>query len=154
MKLFILIFYLKIFVRSRTLPPMNQRHIFFIDDNTDDQFLFSEALVRLSARINCTFAQDAESALQLLTEPDTKLPELIFLDLNMPRMNGKECLRQLKGQPALKDIPVVVFTTSTSEEEKAISLQLGASAFVTKPNTFDQLKESISNTLQQYLSRN
>lgn len=112
-----------------------------IDDDADDCELFSEALQEVSdAKYHAVY--DAAVALTLLKEGSI-VPDLIFLDLNMPRMNGQEFLVQLKADPALKNIPVIIFSTSNVQEMKRLTHGLGASDYISKPNDFHALKEML-----------
>ena len=72
-------------------------------------------------------------------------PDFIFLDLNMPRMNGRQCLTELKKQPGLCNIPVVIYTTSSENRDREETLALGAAAFITKPSGIEELIQSLQN---------
>ncbi len=88
---------------------MSKNRVFFIvDDDTDDQELFIEAVSEVDETIKCLSASDCEIALDLLKNRKMELPDMIFLDLNMPRLNGKQCLAELKKQAHLRDIPVII----------------------------------------------
>jgi CheY-like chemotaxis protein len=108
-----------------------------IDDDEDDQMLFKEALKQLNDNLKCDTALNGADALQKL-----KLippPDMIFLDLNMPVMNGFECLKALKKEEFYQDIPVIIFTTANDTATIEKSKKLGASAFFHKPIDFDLL---------------
>src|SRR5689334_10510776 len=115
-----------------------QKKIFIIDDDSDDRDLFREALRETDESVFCQFATDGTSALQTLRKPGTLVPDYIFLDLNMPLMSGKECLIQLKKLPALKDIPIIIFTTSALSEDEEETQRLGATLFFTKPDVYGE----------------
>ncbi len=118
-----------------------EKIILQIDDDADDCELFSEALQEVSnAKYHAVY--DAAVALTLLRER-TIVPDFIFLDLNMPRMNGQEFLLEIKAEPALKDIPVIVFSTSNVQEMKKLTQGLGASDYISKPNDFHAFKEML-----------
>ncbi len=121
--------------------------IFLIDDDIDDQELFIEAVHELDAEINCVCASNGEEGLAILEGLQTKLPDLIFLDLNMPRLNGKQCLVRLKTNTKLRHIPVVMYTTSSQESDAHESLKLGAVNFITKPSSFRELCEKLEDIL-------
>lgn len=124
---------------------MGQNKVFFIvDDDADDQELFIEAVNEVDNSIECLAASDCEEALDLLKNRRIPLPDLIFLDLNMPRLNGKQCLAELKKQAHLKDIPVIIYSTSSEKRDIEETAQLGAAHFLTKPNKFDELCNAIS----------
>ena len=124
------------------------RRIFVIDDDIDDQELFIEAVKEINADIHCECASNGEEALTILGRSD-KLPDLIFLDLNMPRLNGKQCLERLKSSKVLRQIPVVIYSTSSQENDVRDTMALGAVHFLTKPSSFHELCETLNGLLQQ-----
>lgn len=109
-----------------------------IDDDLDDQEIFALALQQVNPDLNFMTATSAHEALAKLALPSPR-PSYIFLDLNMPRMNGKECLREIKKMPHLKDIPVVIYSTSSLRNDVVETLRLGASEFITKPFSMPEL---------------
>jgi CheY-like chemotaxis protein len=114
-----------------------------IDDDPDDIAFFCEALSEIDASIKCVTAYGGEQALEMLKASQAIAPDIIFMDLNMPRMNGKECLQCIKSDVSISDIPVVVYTTSKTQEDIDLTNKLGAVYFLTKPNKFDELKNAI-----------
>jgi len=115
-----------------------------VDDDRDDIDLFMEAVFELDPNIKCTCANDGCAALEIIQKIDSQLPDYIFLDLNMPRMNGKVFLAEMKKSERLKDIPVIIYTTSRSEEDIAETRCLGADYFLTKPSRFADLKDVLN----------
>ena len=120
--------------------------ILMADDDADDRDLTRDAMKesRISSELRCV--EDGEELLDYLnrrgryTEPQTApVPGLILLDLNMPRKDGREALAEIKSDPALRHIPVVVLTTSKAEEDIYRTYDLGVNSFITKPVTFDGL---------------
>ena len=111
-----------------------------IDDDTDDRELFSEALASVDPVIVCDQATDGAEALKRLMGRELEEPDIIFLDINMPVMNGWQFLSRLKKDDIYKDIPVIVYTTSSNLKDKMIAEDLGALCFVTKPHAFGHLK--------------
>lgn len=118
------------------------------DDDADDCLLTREALLECRILNELRFVSDGEQLLDYLHQrgpyakaAEAPRPDLILLDLNMPRKDGREALREIKASPALRAIPVVVFTTSKAEEDVLRTYNLGASAFITKPVTFEGLVE-------------
>jgi CheY-like chemotaxis protein len=105
-----------------------------IDDDHDDQLLFSLAIKELSKTIHLSYADSAIIALEKLQEDTASVPDLIFLDLNIPGINGFECLARLKENDKLSHIPVVIYSTSSRAEDVVKTKNLGAFAFITKPN--------------------
>src|SRR6186713_1099195 len=111
--------------------------VFFLaDDDEDDRMLFSEALMEINPSIKCIMAKNGEEALFLLSNGLFELPDYIFLDLNMPVMNGLKCLAEIKKSAQLKNIPVVVYSTSSKKEYEEESKKLGAMNFFIKPPDF------------------
>jgi CheY-like chemotaxis protein len=124
---------------------MGKKRLFFIiDDDADDQELFMEAVSEVDDSIQCISASDCEDALDLLKNGKIALPDVIFLDLNMPRLNGKQCLSELKKQANLKHIPVIIYSTSSEKRDMEETARLGAAHFLTKPNKFEELCQALS----------
>jgi CheY-like chemotaxis protein len=103
--------------------------ILYADDDKDDRDLLAEALEQIDPSISCITAHDGKEALNILQENKT-LPDYIFLDVNMPVMDGKKCLTELKKDSKLKNIPVIIFSTTTNTQEILHLFQLGASEFL------------------------
>src|SRR5215212_1458528 len=97
---------------------------FLIDDDVDDQEIFALALNEVNERFQCEVANNGYEGLQQLKKMNC-LPDYIFLDLNMPKMNGKECLKELKKTERLKAIPVIIYTTSSSLKDISDTTRLG-----------------------------
>ena len=98
-------------------------------------------------KIECTSAVNGEKALRMLKNPDIPLPDFIFLDIRMPRINGKQCLFEIKKDDRLKHIPVVIFTTSRDVEESKELKEMGAYYFISKPNNPDEIFYLVSYVL-------
>lgn len=125
--------------------------ILLIDDNDDDCRFFTDTLKRLYPSIQLARAEDGRYGLDALKEM-ASLPDLIFLDINMPRMNGWECLAELKTQKEYAEIPVVMFTTSSFKAETEKAKNLGAKLFVTKPFDYAGFKEVLQHVISQFSS--
>lgn len=130
--------------------------ILMADDDDDDYLLTQKALKESKLLNTLCRVKDGEELLEYLRqEGDFKdnatcaRPGVILLDLNMPRKDGREALKEIKSDPRLRDIPVVVFTTSKAEEDIYRSYQLGVNSFITKPVTFDGLIR-VMQTLGKY----
>ncbi len=118
--------------------------IVLAEDDPDDQLLIIRAAKANSLPGDVTVVQDGEELLNYLTErietgEKTALPHLILLDLNMPRKDGREALREIKNHPSLRSIPLIVLTTSTAPEDIAFSYQHGVNAYIAKPARYDDL---------------
>ena len=115
------------------------------DDDPDDRLLAEEAMAESRLANPLYFVQDGEELLDFLYRrgayevQNIPLPGLILLDLNMPRKDGREALREIKNDPQLRRIPIVILTTSEAEEDILRSYDLGVNSFIVKPVTFDGL---------------
>ena len=118
--------------------------VFLIDDDADDREIFALAMAEIDPSYKCVTAKNGVEALETLNLGELK-PDCIFLDLNMPRMNGKLCLEEIKKQSRLQQIPIVIYTTSSGTRDKEQLLAMGAFAFVTKPPEIDQLISLLKN---------
>ena len=125
-----------------TVTPVS--NLLLADDDKDDRDLFSEALAELDPAITYRGAENGQKALQLLSAGDPVLPSVIFLDINMPIMNGWEALRKLKSDVRYQHIPVIIYSTASGEREKRIAEDLGALCFVTKPDKFGLVKDMLA----------
>lgn len=117
--------------------------VLIIDDDEDDRCMFCEAVSEMSKSFNCITASTGHEALEFLDKA-TELPDFIFLDLNMPRMNGKQCLEKLKSNSRLSSIPVTIYSTSKFDKDKEETKAAGAEHFLTKPNSLEQLKRELN----------
>ncbi|MGF6844829.1 CheY-like chemotaxis protein [Chitinophaga sp. W3I9] len=123
--------------------------VLLIDDDIDDRMIFGEVLKELAPDIIYHEAINGEDALLKLN--NNLAPDLIFLDLNMPRVDGKQFLAEIRQQEHLKHIPVVIYSTSSHESDKKETRELGASYFLTKPNSLHELTHILGRLLQQKL---
>jgi CheY-like chemotaxis protein len=117
-------------------------HILLVEDDPADAMLIGEALVDVAGRV-ITHVPDGMAALEHLRDSSQPRPELIVLDLNMPRMTGTELLMILKQDPDLKAIPVVILTTSSAREDVTVAYQQHASAYVVKPVNLDDFTSAV-----------
>ena len=126
---------------------LKQMNILLADDDTDDCMFFKEALKELFLPTDLTAVHDGEQLMQLLTSETTKLPHVLFLDLNMPRKNGFECLTEIKTNEKLNGIPVIIFSTSFENETVNRLHKGGAMYYIRKPSQFSQFKSLIQQSL-------
>jgi CheY-like chemotaxis protein len=124
----------------------HNKRIFLADDDEDDQLIFMEALAGIDPAITVETALNGREALVKLEQME-KLPDLIFLDINMPLMDGFQCLSKLKLQARFSSIPVIICTTSTSANSARTAEILGAHAFLTKPSDHKRLETKLARIL-------
>jgi CheY-like chemotaxis protein len=128
------------------------RSILLVDDDDDDRSLFKEAVNVLDKSIQCWTAVDGQQALDVLMLELVMTPDVIFLDLNMPKMNGMEFLKMIKSHRSFKKIPVIIYSTSSNPDDIRKTKELGATDFVTKPSDFDELYQKLILVLNKHLT--
>lgn len=130
--------------------------ILLVEDNPGDVCLIKELFKNAKVKNHINVAKDGEEALKMLRQENefTKvhLPDFILLDLNLPKKNGKEVLKEMRADVRFKYIPVVVLTSSSSEEDINESYQSGANSFITKPNNLDQFTKVVNSIHEFWLS--
>lgn len=109
------------------------------DDDVDDAFIFCEALTRVASVMECQTVENGMALFEALANNDVSNPDIIFLDINMPVMNGWDCLKKLKNNSAYQSIPIVIYSTSSARKDIETAYNLGALVFVTKPENFEEL---------------
>jgi CheY-like chemotaxis protein len=115
-----------------------------VDDDLDDQEVFLMTLEKINKNIKCLTANNGVEALSLLTAPGTFVPDYIFLDVNMPKMNGIECLKNIKHLAHLSNCKIFMYSTTSETEVLERSKQLGATDFIVKPASPAVLEETLS----------
>lgn len=131
------------------MPPTSSlySHLYIIDDDIEDQEIFIEAVKEVSENIQCSSSTSGEDALNELEHELKTLPDLIFLDLNMPKLNGKQVLREIKKIPGLKGIPVIMYSTSFAPRDIDEIRQIGAAHHLLKPSRFNDLCTALNTIL-------
>ncbi|MEP6794899.1 MAG: response regulator [Saprospiraceae bacterium] len=124
-----------------------QFNILLADDDKDDCRFFKEALQELPLNTFLTVVHDGDQLMQLLTEKSYRLPHVLFLDLNMPLKNGSECLAEIKRHEYLKDLIVIIFSTSFEQYIATDLYSKGAQYYIRKPSDFNLLKSVIYKAL-------
>lgn len=122
-------------------------NIFLADDDPDDCTLFEDALQIITPSYVLTTAFDGQELMETLQEKVPPPPDLIFLDLNMPRKTGVDCLKEIRTNQKLKSIPVIILSTSSQTQYIEETYKLGANRYIQKPNSFAELKTAISSVL-------
>ncbi|WP_205514305.1 response regulator [Longitalea arenae] len=111
------------------------RRILLIDDDEDDCIFFGTALEEFDSPVQFVFDRDSESAIEKLRKDKDAVPDVLFLDWNMPRMTGRQCLLAIRKMLRIADLPIVIYTTSDTQTDQEEAKRLGASYFLTKPAT-------------------
>ena len=126
--------------------------ILLADDDEDDCFFFNQILTSLPLATALTMVRDGEQLMDLLREEGNPLPDMLFLDLNMPRMGGYDCLAEIKRDPQLTHLPVVILSTFIAPELQAKLYALGAMRCVQKPTDFNQLRVLIREVIARFVA--
>ncbi len=124
------------------------------DDDDDDRIFFEEALEDLPISVDLTTVEDGEQLMHFLNEKPGSLPDVLFLDLNMPRKTGFECLIEIKSNPQFKSIPVIIFSTTIDSATVNSVYNSGAQYYIRKPAEFTSLKNVLSYALSLIAEKN
>lgn len=119
-------------------------HIILADDDEDDRLFFKDAFDELKINTKVQTYNDGVELMDYLHAEESKLPQVLFLDLNMPKKSGMECLREIKANTKFKDIAVAIYSTSASEEDIENTFVQGANIYIKKPSDFKKLKKVLS----------
>jgi CheY-like chemotaxis protein len=125
-------------------------YILIVDDDSDDHFFLRSAIERIIPQALIESVYDGEEALLYLHDC-VAIPNVIFLDLNMAKISGRETIKVIKQNEKLNKVPIVIFTTSKSEEEKSEMFSLGASGFYSKPSQMEDLLEIVEEVKNKWL---
>ena len=118
-------------------------YILLADDDADDRLFFKEAMEEINPDTLVSFVNDGSQLMYFLNQPGIRLPNIIFLDLNMPVKNGMDCLKEIRTNDRFKDLLVVIYSTSGSDHDVQQALVHGADVYIKKPNNFSDLKASL-----------
>ena len=127
------------------------KHVLLADDDEDDRALFTDALQESFSQVKLTTAKNGVDLMRLLESWRGSLPDVIFLDLNMPLKNGFECLDEIKAIEQLKELPVVILSTSSQKETMEMLHKKQASMYIKKPGSYPELRSAIEKTLNVHL---
>ncbi|KGO95022.1 response regulator [Flavobacterium subsaxonicum] len=122
-------------------------HIMLADDDEDDRLFFKEAFEEVKIKYDISTFNDGEQLMEYLSDPQNSLPDIVFLDLNMPRKSGMECLKEIRSSDRLKRISVAIYSTSSSEQDIEDTFVAGANVYIKKPNDFNMLKKVLSDVV-------
>ena len=130
--------------------PSKEIKCLLVDDDTDDQEIFSLALLQVDPSIQCAFANDGTYALKILEMDHSFMPQVIFIDINMPRMNGIECLKEIKKIKRLDKIPIYMYSTAGDSAIIEKCKLHGATGFMVKSANITELEESLARILSSF----
>ena len=122
-------------------------HIILADDDQDDRDFFSEAFEEIKIKTKLNLFNDGQQLMNYLLQTDCVLPNILFLDLNMPLKSGIECLHEIKQNDHLKDIAIAIYSTSASDEDIEETFVNGANIYIKKPNDFNTLKKVLNDVV-------
>ena len=128
---------------------MEEIFILIAEDDADDRFLLQSAFEENGFTDKLHFVENGVELIDYLkgladNESSSRLPRFILLDLNMPKKDGREVLKEIKQHPSLKKIPVIIFSTTNNEQEMRRCYELGANSYITKPNSFESLIKTVA----------
>ncbi len=128
--------------------------VFIVDDDADDRQLILDAFLETNPAIDCIFIENGTQLMETLNTSDPEnYPSLILLDLNMPGMMGLHALKEIRGNKSYAHIPTIILTTSTFAQDESSSYKLGASCFLHKPQSYQELLEIASSIARLWLKQ-
>lgn len=127
---------------------MDKLKILLVDDDEDDRQFFADALEGIELNTDLHQLENGKSCMEFLLSDTENTPDLVFLDLNMPIMNGFECLEAIRNTPHLKDLLVAIYSTSSAERDIEETFEKGANIYIKKPSSFSELKKSLKQVVK------
>jgi CheY-like chemotaxis protein len=127
---------------------MDKLRILLVDDDEDDRQFFADALEDIGLNTELRQLENGKSCMEYLLQETENTPDLVFLDLNMPIMNGFECLEAIRSTPYLKDLLVAIYSTSSAERDIEETFEKGANIYIKKPSSFSELKKSLKQVVK------
>lgn len=122
-------------------------YIVLADDDDDDRLLFTEAFDELKIKSTVDTYEDGVALMDALKHPDAPIPNILFLDLNMPKKSGLDCLKEIRSNNKFQDMAIAIFSTSASDDDIENTLINGANIYIKKPNDFKNLKKILSDVV-------
>jgi CheY-like chemotaxis protein len=123
--------------------------ILLADDDADDRLFFKEAMEEINPDTLVSFVNDGSQLMYFLNQPGIRLPDILFLDLNMPVKSGMDCLKEIRDNTRFKDLVIVIYSTSGSENDMQEAFAYGANIYIKKPNNFADLKASLAKVINR-----
>jgi len=122
-------------------------HLLIADDDDDDRLFFKEAIEAMKVKTVLTMVNDGVELMNYLSKPEIHIPNLVFLDLNMPRKNGIECLTEIRSNNKFKNLSIAIYSTSAMEKDIEETFIKGANIYIKKPNDFEALKNILAKVI-------
>lgn len=126
----------------------NVLHIALADNDKEDRLLFQKAIEILKINTELQLFNDGQQLMDYMEDTGSSLPHMVFLDLNMPIKNGRQCLQEIRSTKAMNDVIIAIFSTSSSEKDIEEIFIYGANIYINKPNTFKALKKAIAKAVE------
>jgi len=123
--------------------------VLLVDDDADDRSLFIQAIFQVDRTITCYVMSDGQQALRFLEDVNNPVPDYIFLDLRMPRIDGRKCLEKIRQDKRTEKVPVIIYTTSTDVKDAKELSETGATHFISKPSNPEEVYYLVSQTLNE-----
>ncbi|NMH27340.1 response regulator [Flavobacterium silvaticum] len=126
---------------------LSNLRVLLADDDEDDRLFFCDAIREIDSSVDITSVSDGQRLMDFLSVSSVSLPDILFLDMNMPCENGKECLKEIREAAHLKNLVVIIYSTSGDENQVADAFAIGANGYIKKPNDFSSLKQVVAEML-------
>ncbi|HEY3369588.1 MAG TPA: response regulator [Prolixibacteraceae bacterium] len=124
-------------------------YILLADDDADDRLFFKEAMEEINADTFVSFVNDGSQLIYFLNQPGIRLPDILFLDLNMPVKSGMDCLQEIRANDRFKDLFIVIYSTSGADSDIQEAMGHGANLYIKKPNNFADLKANLAKVINR-----
>ncbi len=128
-------------MNNSTFSTKKELTILIADDDPDDHFFVESAIREISKDAKITFAKNGQILLELV---QTSMPDLIFLDLNMPLLSGLDCLKELRTRSLLQQVPIIIYSTGAKDEHIDLAYTLGGNGYIQKPSSFAAIKTQLA----------
>ena len=125
--------------------------VFLVDDDYEDHEIFKMAFAKVKSDFNLITAENGIEALDKIKEDPEFKPDIIFLDVNMPRMNGKECIREMRKISHVENIPIILYSTHDGQKEINEAKEAGATDFMTKPASISEFTKALQGIVNTYV---
>lgn len=122
-------------------------NILLADDDEDDRLMFADAITEVKVKTKLHMVNDGEQTMLYLLDENNMLPDVLFLDINMPRKTGIECLEEIRNHPRLKELSIAIYSTSATEKDIEETFIKGANIYIQKPNDFNDLKRIMKDVI-------